>query len=260
MSNQNKDIYNKYETVYEYSKDSYILNPEKTILNKIKTLASNWKMLDIGVGAGRTTSYFAPFFKEYIGIDYSEAMISICKEKYENLTNARFFISDARKMTTFDDNTFDFILFSFNGIDCVDKNERIQILKEIHRIGKENSLFAFSIHNSYNIPKLMSFQTPKNPLKYIKEFKRYKGVRSRNPSLSNLILFDQTQIIDGDLDFKAEYLYTKPEFQITQLNEIGFSEIQVYDLKKGKEITNNIIQGKCTDPWIHFLCKCIKTY
>lgn len=36
-------------------------------------------MLDIGVGAGQTTPYFAQSVKEYIGIDYSSQMIQACR-------------------------------------------------------------------------------------------------------------------------------------------------------------------------------------
>ena len=38
-------------------------------------------MLDIGVGTGRTTMHFAGLVKEYVGVDYSSALIQACPEK-----------------------------------------------------------------------------------------------------------------------------------------------------------------------------------
>ena len=40
-------------------------------------------MLDIGVGTGRTSRYFASNFNQYHGIDYSSAMIDFCRKKFK---------------------------------------------------------------------------------------------------------------------------------------------------------------------------------
>ena len=74
------------------------------------------KMLDIGVGGGRTTLHFAPLVKEYVGIDYSQNMIKACQERFAQVS---FQTADARSMGIFKDSTFDFILFSYNGIDYI---------------------------------------------------------------------------------------------------------------------------------------------
>jgi len=53
---------------------------------------------------------------EYIGVDYSAEMIAACCQKFPDLV---WQVADARNLEQFADNYFDFILFSFNGIDYI---------------------------------------------------------------------------------------------------------------------------------------------
>ena len=75
----NLDTYN--QVAHEYRQ--YDLNPpEREILSILKDKWHGIRMLDIGVGAGRTSFTFSAIVREYIGIDYSAAMISECKRKF----------------------------------------------------------------------------------------------------------------------------------------------------------------------------------
>ena len=117
---KNKQTYESARIVDYYSQLNQ-LQPAETAIFKL--FASDWhkiKMLDIGVGGGRTTQHFAPLVDEYIGIDYSISMIAACQDKFKfDCPQASFQVADARNLSKFADNTFDFILFSFNGIDYV---------------------------------------------------------------------------------------------------------------------------------------------
>uniref|UniRef100_UPI00146F81A2 class I SAM-dependent methyltransferase n=1 Tax=Kuenenia stuttgartiensis TaxID=174633 RepID=UPI00146F81A2 len=66
------------------------------------------------------------------------------KEKFANTT---FLHHDVRNMKIFEDDTFDFVLFSYNGLDSMGNNNRLKTLKEIHRILKKDGVFVFSSHN-----------------------------------------------------------------------------------------------------------------
>ncbi len=126
----NKKNYEIPEIVEYFAKEDFLQEPEKTILNMLKEELKNMKMLDIGVGGGRTTYYFAPLVKEYVGIDYSSGMIDACNNKYYNINNNISFIQcDVRNMNIFENDTFDFILFSFNGIDSISFDDRIKGVK-----------------------------------------------------------------------------------------------------------------------------------
>jgi ubiquinone/menaquinone biosynthesis C-methylase UbiE len=89
------------------------------------------RVLDLGVGGGRTTHSLAPHASLYIGIDYSRAMIEICQDRFPH---HQFEPGDARDLSRFPAGWFDFVLFSYNGIDFVDHADRLQVLKEIARV------------------------------------------------------------------------------------------------------------------------------
>jgi len=250
----NSANYERPSVVSYYNQQLKLSPPEQTILKIIREIHPE-SMLDIGVGAGRTTALFAPLFKRYVGIDYSRAMIETAKQKFAAYPECNFLFCDARDMSYFEDNSFDFVLFSFNGIDCVSFADRQKILSEIKRIGKEDSYFAFSTHNLYSVSVLFSFQLPRNPLKYLREFRRIKGVRKLNPSKGAILKNDYYSIVDGDIDFAAEYLYYKPERQILELTEHGFTDIRMFSLKNGSEIGELVNKESLKDPWLYFLCK-----
>ena len=144
----NKDSWNSADLVNAYVNEHALQKPEETILGIVKDKLNNWRMLDLGIGLGRTTLHFAPLVKEYVGTDYSFGMIKTYQKLFpETKPNVQVRLSDARMMREFESNYFDFILFSFNGIDYISHEDRVDALKEIKRIGKKGGLFVFSTHN-----------------------------------------------------------------------------------------------------------------
>ncbi len=123
-------------------------------------------MLDMGVGGGRTTKYFAPLVRCYIGADYAPAMLKVCKERYGGDFN--FIECDARAMEGFKDNSFDFVLFSFNGMDSFSHKDRIAALREVRRVLRNGGIFYFSSHN-LNWAGLKDLFTIKNSMKKISD-------------------------------------------------------------------------------------------
>ena len=111
--NINLNLYNNEKTIEKYSKQDYILKPEKKIIEIIKRNKSNNTMLDIGVGAGRTTDQFLGVFKNYIGIDYAQEMIMFCKKKYKDFKNIKFNNEDARNLESINSNSIDFTFFRY---------------------------------------------------------------------------------------------------------------------------------------------------
>ena len=75
MNEENKKIWESPEMVDEFASRNFTLNAEQTVIKLLKRKLKNMSMLDVGVGAGRTTQYFAPLVKYYTGMDYSEEMV-----------------------------------------------------------------------------------------------------------------------------------------------------------------------------------------
>jgi SAM-dependent methyltransferase len=102
-------------------------------------------ILDLGVGGGRTTPYLSEIASHYVGIDYAEEMIRVCRTKFPNL---QFDVTDASDLSGFADASFDAVIFSFNGIDYLAPDEKREVcLRECYRVLKKGGIFIFSTHN-----------------------------------------------------------------------------------------------------------------
>jgi len=110
MVNTGERIGETADYVEYYAHESYIEKAEETIINLLKENLSKMKMLDIGVGGGRTTLHFAHLVNEYVGSDYDENMIYACRKRFPDFDNTVSFLpADARSMNIFEDGFFDFI-------------------------------------------------------------------------------------------------------------------------------------------------------
>jgi ubiquinone/menaquinone biosynthesis C-methylase UbiE len=255
----NKRVYESEDVIRFYVDQNDLQKPEATILNELRNKLPKMSMLDIGVGAGRTTTHFAVLSKEYLGIDYSSKMINACLEKFRNYPEkVSFRTADARTMKLFKENSFDFVLFSFNGIDYMDHDERIRSLVEIRRIIRKGGYFCFSSHNLNFLLKKCSFQLSKHPsiltshivqllqMRLLNKREVWKAIR--NPSRNA----EHTMVNDGAMDFRLKTYYITPIEQLKQLSELGFTDTKMYSLTNGTEIRN---LGNSIDHWIYYLSK-----
>lgn len=252
--------YNSPEIVEFYFQYRDYTKPELAIFERFRGDFPEMKLLEIGIGGGRITDYLAPRVKEFTGIDYSENMVKACKQRFKkHKENFNLFHCDARDMSMFEDRSFDFIFFSFNGIDFADYDDRIKVFKEIIRVGKEKAYFYFSTHNLQNMSKFLSlsFHLPKNPLKWISAIKFYKLARKYNGSPSTYDNKKYAIIKDGGHNFGIDSFYIKPIEQINQLKMLRFQDIEVYSLGEGKILKEENELKKNDDYWLYYLCKII---
>lgn len=250
----NQKTYNSESVIAEYDQLQFLFKAEQIIFKKYESVLKKASVLDIGIGAGRTTQFLAKLCNKYKGVDYSQNFINHCKSKFSELQNATFEFADARHMKTFPDESFDFIIFSFNGIDCLDLEGRKQVLKECKRVLKSNGLFCFSFHNFKTIPKLYSLIMSKNPFKWKQSLHRYKMVNKLNPKRNSFK--DEKFVIlrDGADNFGTDVMYTQPKFQLEQLKNLGFEPLCFYDAEKGIEIpTSKLFDSKAQ--WIYSVIK-----
>lgn len=270
-----KGLYNSKKIYSDYAQRNYLEKPEIAILDELFCQLANMDMLDMGVGGGRTTSYFAPIAKSYIGADYASQMVKVCREKFKD--KYKFIESDVRSMNEFEDNSFDFVLFSFNGIDSFGHQDRLQALKEIRRVLKNNGYFCFSSHNLNwrNLHNLFSFKLNdynnknmfeiKNPVKrQIYLFKtKYRVFRlallNKSFKMADLIARlrekDYGHIYDNSLNGKAKIYYISYQEQLRQLERAGFIEIFSYS-RNGLKTTDE--EELNNGGWIYYLCKADK--
>jgi len=117
---------------------------EERVLCRVADDVRNRPILDLGVGAGRTVPMLCLLSDEYIGVDYTQAMVDLCRSRYPERSFRRL---DARDLSVFPAGRFHLVLVSFNGIDTVGHNDRQQILAEIRRVVAPGGYFIFNSHN-----------------------------------------------------------------------------------------------------------------
>jgi ubiquinone/menaquinone biosynthesis C-methylase UbiE len=272
-----KTLYNTESISKDYAARDYLEPAERAVIEILDSSISSMKMLDMGVGGGRTTKYFAPLVLNYTGADYAPAMVNACIEKYGD---DYFFITcDARDMEELSDNSFDFVLFSFNGIDSFSHEDRVSSLKEIHRVLRPGGYYCFSSHNlNWNgLSDLFSLKQVKKIAQAgksdtdegTKDFKKQvdRGFRSAykvarlsilNRSfrmkgyISKLRKSERGHIYDNSLNGKAKVYYITKDEQIRQLKAAGFKDIST--ICRNGCITNNTALLN-EDGWIYYLCQ-----
>ena len=254
MQTKNREAYEKKKVVNNYLSLSKIFPAEQKLLSILEKYNKRDSILDLGIGAGRTTVFLAPLFRTYIGIDYSEKMIEVCENRFSKLENTKFIVADVMNLPQLNLGKFDSIIFSFNGISLLKTIEdRKLLLNYIFNSLNQEGIFAFSTHNVNVIKKHYSFQFPKrNPFKIITEILRIKKLKKINGDVSNYEGKEYFQLYDGSEYFNALVTYTLPSFQVNLLKEAGFSRIDAYDMN-GNLISENHLKT-VKDHWVHYLC------
>nr|WP_246389279.1 class I SAM-dependent methyltransferase [Microvirga mediterraneensis] len=237
--------------------------PEAAILSILEPEIAGKRILDIGVGGGRTTRYLTGLSRDYIGIDYSPRMIQRCRQIYPNV---RFKECDARDLSAFPSASFDFVMFSFNGIDYVDHAGRLKILAEIRRVLADDGVFVFSSHNrdtrvrrSWELSHFVGTHPVITPLRFTKRAILYSlGIMN---SLKNTRNEEQNETYALMNDECHEYslmtYYISVPKQIEQVEEAGFKVTHVYGLD-GQQADYR--SSTSLDPWIYYLCRASNTH
>lgn len=258
-NDKNYYTYKSNNIVEYYKKLSQLQLAEQTLITLLKDRLSTFKMLDMGIGGGRTTQYFAPLVKEYIGIDYSAEMIMACQQRLINLSNSILLeVCDARNMHQFTNDSFDFILFSFNGIDYVNHQDRLKIIAEIKRVGKPGCYVLFSSHNLQSMARQFNYKThiSFNPFTSYINLVMFGFLKLFNPGVTfqHLQTTDYLILRDESHNFRLQTYYIRPEAQIKQLEE-SFDRIEIYSWKTGKKIVDKNDSALNSDLWLYYLCR-----
>ena len=220
------------------------------MFEKLSPTIKDSKILDIGVGGGRTTKYLLPISRDYTGIDYVAQYAEETGEKYPD---AKILCGDARDLKDFKDETFDFVLFSFNGLDCISGEDRLTALKEIYRVLKTGGVFMFSSHNrNYRYFNKFPWQQKIHFSRSYLMFNLYCLYHLPNHfklKKHEIHTEDYAVINDGDHRYSLLIYYIGIDKQIEQLTDIGFSGSEAYNMA-GETVTSDV-----SSHWIYYLAK-----
>jgi SAM-dependent methyltransferase len=250
ISTQNRDLYNNSGVVSYYREYSRIQAPEKAILAELDADLPHLRVLDIGIGGGRTTALLCDRAEHYVGIDYAHEMVEVAKQRFPG-RDIRW--GDATNLAEFADASFDVTLFSFNGIDCIGAQEREKALIEMFRVTKPGGRVIFSTHNILALPTLNKVRWHRDPrVVWRRIVRRWKFCRINRKLISDPV-GDIVFVLDGTHDFKVELAYVNAVWQLELLKKHGCASIRALALEDGRELsTNDLSVDKST--WIYFVC------
>lgn len=139
----NRRVYSSREVVAHYAALEYLTECERLLFATY--IKPGMRILDLGVGGGRTTSHLAADASRYVGLDSSAEMVRVCQRKFPGLEFVR---ADAADLSMFRDCSFDAVVMAFNGLDyVVPKENRLRCLAEVRRVLRSPGTFIFSSHN-----------------------------------------------------------------------------------------------------------------
>ena len=249
--------------VFDREADSYVdlalMPAERRVLELLGDGLHEMAMLDLGIGTGRTGYTFAPLVRRYVGLDYSQRMLERAQERLEREPGVELVLGDACDLSAVGKD-FDFVLFSFNGIDAASHDERRQILSEVRRVLKPDGRFLFSSHSLGALP--LDEKKPRSPRfdgsRTYELYARLRDVRygRRIRAINERIDLDAAReqgwvIVEGrGHNFQIDDYYVDPEYQVEQLRAAGLEVQTVYD-SEGRETG---VPHRGRDPWLDYLC------
>ena len=238
-------LYESPRAIAFFNKDTALQAPEAAILEQLRGWLADAAMLDIGVGTGRTTAHFAPLVREYTGVDYAPAMIDAARERFGDAYPLQ--VADVRALP-FDDGAFDFVLFSYNGIDHLETDDRHRALAEIRRVLRPGGRFVFSTHNLSAIPSILALRWS------LTHMRRALHLRRINLPVREIMRRDDYMLEERVFYEKLLHTYyIRPSAQLRQLAEAGFRDVEAYRLD-GSRIASLEMIDEATDRWLYFVC------
>lgn len=145
LDNVNQHAWNSRDAKREFTSSQGWSDPgERAAIEWVAARCHDQPILDVGVGAGRTVPMLKALSSHYTAVDYTEKLLDLCRSRFPN-TDLRWM--DARDMSSLPSNHYALVQFSWNGIDCVDYEDRMRILQEMRRVTRPGGLILFSSHN-----------------------------------------------------------------------------------------------------------------
>ena len=144
-----RSVFSRADVVASYEEGPGLSASEILLFRKY--IRQDSSVLDLGVGAGRTSEYLSQNSGRYIGVDLSPEMIAACRRRFPHLDLRTM---DASDLSAFAPESFDAVVFSFNGLDYLQPAaKRSRCVIECRRLLKPGGVLILSSHN----PRCLTF-------------------------------------------------------------------------------------------------------
>lgn len=254
----NRSVYDTVSKTYVKSR----LEPvEQMLFERVRSEASGQRILDLGIGSGRTTPHLLGISRDYVGVDYASKMVDSAKQRFPDVDLRQL---DARDLSTFPDGHFGLVVFSHNGMDYVDHEGRLRILREAFRVLRSGGRFVFSSHNlateeaRADLPAWRKFAFPE--FEWKRRFLVLRAIRHGFDTARRVVNHARRLPREARHDGYAilndcAHEYTLMTYYVSlaaarrQLSDAGFASIEAF------EIAGTPATPASADPWLHYLAR-----
>ena len=224
---------------------------EVTFLRRQRATYTGKRILDLGVGSGRTTAFLLPTARAYLGIDIAAPMLAAAQAAFPAADFAKM---DLREIGQLEAGGYDFVIGSWAILSAFTHAERLRILEDLHRLLSPQGVFYFSAHNrawrcaglpplnrwSFRPRRILDGIDPRNWLNYL----RLRHLRREED--------DHAILNDGGHHWQAVFYYIDRQAQARQLAANGFDLIESYGedgrvLAEGEDVSR--------DALLHYVCR-----
>ena len=116
------------------------------------------RVLEVGVGVGRLAKSMAPLCRHFTGVDISERMIAIARERLFGLENVHLLVLDQSGLSRFPGNCFDKVYFQVVLIH-LDREDVFHYLEEAWRVLRPGGRAWFQFYNLLHPGGFREFQS-----------------------------------------------------------------------------------------------------
>jgi SAM-dependent methyltransferase len=237
----NLSTYLNPRVVRNYAASTVLFPAEQRIIELYSTQFRG-DVLDIAIGAGRTTRVLLPVADSYVGVDFASGMIAAAKAQFPR---ADLRCTDMRNVPKLlGRGKFDAILISFNGIDYIPWEDRNILLRSLRGMLRPGGILAFSTHDLSSADEARRFTVRpdlqlrasvllERPLEFFRRLLRLPfwcalAWRNHRRLRKKQMFFDgYAYLNDSGDNFGLLTTYTATELQVNVLKEAGYIDVQI---------------------------------
>jgi SAM-dependent methyltransferase len=224
----NNGVWGRGRFVGQYS--SRALRPvEVTLLVRYRD-DLHGRMLEIGCGAGRVTSYLADLADDLHALDISPRMVETARRR---VPSATCHVADMTDLSRFEAEPFDAVLALYCVLDVLEDDERRAQLDRMYEIISPGGTLVISTHNRAHLPQVRGPHVrTSDPVKLAadvvrlpRRFRNHRRVRDLEREAQGYAIAN-----DSAHNYSLLHYYISRDDQERQLADHGFELIECLDL------------------------------
>ncbi|RKY97759.1 MAG: hypothetical protein DRQ10_08195 [Candidatus Hydrothermota bacterium] len=191
------------------------------------------KILDIGCGTGTPTIVLARRGYEVVGIDVSEDMLRIARDKTRTMPNVRFYLADVRRFNLENEAPFDAAISLFDSLNNIlRENELFEAFRHVRAHLRPKAPFLFDMNTIYALEHYWGDKTRVREHEKIVSIWRTKFIKFKSLSQLHITLF----VPEGDesqgLYRRIDEIHVEKGYPLIVLRRLlqkaGFHEVHIF--------------------------------